>query len=55
MITPAIADSLADIEKDYPNQWVLEAMKIASHNQVLKLSYIIGILKRWEKEGRAEC
>lgn len=51
-LTPLIADQLRDLEKDYSTQWVEDAIKQAAYNRVTSLNYIIGILRRWQRDGR---
>ena len=54
IITPVIADELRDLEKDYPINWIEEAMKEAVKSNIRNLRYIEAILKNWKKEGRYE-
>jgi DnaD/phage-associated family protein len=51
-LTPLIADQLRDLEKEYSAQWVEEAIKQAAFSHVNSLNYIIGVLKRWQRDGR---
>lgn len=51
-LTPLIADSLNDLEATYPHEWVEEAIQVAVESNVRKLTYIEGVLKRWQREGR---
>ena len=53
-LTPMIADSLKNAEKDYPNEWIEEAFRTAVENNVRKWSYVQAILVRWKEEGRDE-
>lgn len=52
LLTPMIADELKDAEKEYPEEWIEEAIKIAVENNVRKWSYASKILERWRSEGR---
>jgi DnaD/phage-associated family protein len=52
VLTPMIADQLRDLEKEYSHDWLWDAIQIAAIRHVTNLNYIIGILRRWEKEGR---
>ena len=54
VITPVIANALTELEKDYPIQWIKEAMKEAVKSNIRKLRYIEAILKNWKKEGKYE-
>jgi DNA replication protein len=51
-LTPMIADTLRDAEKNYPAEWVEEAMKIAVQNNIRRWRYVEAILKSWKEEGR---
>lgn len=53
-LTPAIADDLMDAEKEYPHEYILDALKEASRNNKRSWKYALAILKRWKVEGRAE-
>lgn len=52
VITPMIAEILKDDEKNYPNDWIEEAIRIAVTRNVRKWKYVQAILERWQKEGR---
>lgn len=54
-LTPLIADSLNDLEQTYSREWIEEAIRIAVERNARKLSYVEGILKRWQSEGRGEA
>jgi len=54
IITPVIATALKDLEKEYPTNWIEEAMKEAVRSNVRKLRYIEAILMNWKEEGRYE-
>lgn len=51
-LTPMIADALRDAERDFPSEWLEDAIRAAVENNKRSWRYILGILKRWEKEGR---
>lgn len=51
-LTPLIADTLRDAEKEYPPEWVDEAIRIAVQSNVRRWKYIEAILRRWKEEGR---
>ncbi len=53
-LTPLIAESLRDLEQNYPSAWIEEAIQLAVARNVRKLTYIQAILDRWHKEGRAK-
>ena len=51
-LTPIIAEKLRDCEDTYSDQWVREAIELAVNRNKRNLSYVEGILKRWQAEGR---
>ena len=54
LLTPMISEELKEAEQEYPADWVGDAFKIAVENNKRNWSYIRGILKRWQTEGRSE-
>jgi DNA replication protein len=53
-ISPMVADALRQAEDDYPQQWILDAIRIAVANNARKWAYIQSILDRWSAHGRQE-
>ncbi|MEM9773981.1 MAG: DnaD domain protein [Chloroflexota bacterium] len=53
-LTPLITDELRDAEKTWPAAWIEEAIQLAVTNNVRKWRYIVGILKRWQQEGKQQ-
>lgn len=53
-ITPLIADALRIAEKEYPPDWVEEAIRIAVERNKRNWKYAEAILKRWKDEGKNE-
>jgi len=53
-LTPMIADDLKDMEQDYSQAWVEEAIRIAVQNNKRSIRYMHAILKRWRTEGKAD-
>lgn len=51
-IGPAISDILKEWLSEYPRDWILEAIKEAVMNRVLKPKYIQKILDNWKTNGR---
>lgn len=51
-LTPMMAETLREAEKNYPLEWVEEAMKIAVQNNIRRWRYVEAILKSWKEEGR---
>lgn len=50
-LTPLMADTLKDAEKEYPAEWLAEAFKVAVERKVRNWKYISAILRRWKEEG----
>ena len=44
MLSPMLADELKVAEKDYPAQWIADAIKEAVENNKRNLKYILKIL-----------
>lgn len=53
-LTPMMADALKDAEREYPHEWLEEAMRIAVENNARSWSYVQAILRRWQEDGRDE-
>ena len=51
MLTPMIADVLADALSEYPEDWFAPAIRIAVERNVRNWRYIEAVLKRWKIEG----
>ncbi|MGD8457100.1 MAG: DnaD domain protein [Anaerolineales bacterium] len=51
-LTPMIADALKETEKNYPPEWIEEAIRLSVENNVRKWRYAEAILERWKQEGR---
>jgi DnaD/phage-associated family protein len=51
-LSPMIAESLKDAEKNYPLLWIEEAIRIAVENNKRNWRYIVAILERWGREGK---
>jgi DNA replication protein len=47
-----ISERLQDLEDDYPEPWIIEAIHIAAENNKRSLRYIDAILERWNREGK---
>lgn len=52
LLTPLVADQLRALEREYPVEWLCEAIEIAVGNNARSLRYIEAILRRWATEGR---
>lgn len=51
-LTPMIGEQLKDAESVYPAVWIQEAIQIAVERNTRHWRYILGILKRWQTEGK---
>lgn len=52
IITPLVAERLKMDADDYSENWVIDAINVASKNNIRKLSYIEGVLKSWHAQGK---
>ncbi len=52
IVTPLVAESLAEAEKRYSSQWIVEAFKLATTRNKRSWAYISRILERWFIEGK---
>jgi len=50
-ITPLVAESLGDDERQYGTEWVCAAIQEAVKNEARNLKYVEAILARWKREG----
>jgi len=51
-LTPMIADVLRDCEKDYPYEWISDAVQEAVVNNARSWRYVESILKNWKENGQ---
>lgn len=51
LLTPLIADGIRDAINEYSEDWVIRAIREAVLNNVRSWKYIMGILKRWGRDG----
>ena len=52
VLTPLMADELRDAERNFPAEWVKEAIRMAVENNARSWRYVLAILERWEREGK---
>ncbi len=52
LLTPLLAEELADAGRRYPADWVEEAFREAVAHNRRSWRYVRAILERWEREGR---
>lgn len=53
MLTPMIAEELRDAEKNYPQDWIRDAIKEAVLHNKRNIKYITRIIQNWSIEGRS--
>ena len=51
-LTPMISDILRDCEKDYPYEWIRDAVEEAVTNNARSWRYIESILRNWKENGQ---
>jgi DNA replication protein len=51
-ITTHIAEQLRQAETEYPQEWIIEAIHLATENNANNWRYIAAILERWHREGK---
>lgn len=51
MLTPLVAESLLDDERDYGADWVCAAIQEAVKSEARNLKYVEAILARWKRDG----
>ena len=51
-LTPLIAEELRDAERNFPADWVKEAISLAVTNNARSWRYVTAILERWQREGK---
>jgi DnaD/phage-associated family protein len=53
-LTPILAETMKDAEKEYPAEWLEEAIRIAVKKNVRNWQYVEAILRSWKEKGRGE-
>lgn len=51
-LTPLISEMLKLAEKEYPQTWIEDSMRIAVANNIRRWNYIEAILKSWQERGK---
>jgi DnaD/phage-associated family protein len=54
LLTPVIADELKEAEREYPVEWIADALKEAALQGKRNWKYARRILERWKTEGRVD-
>ena len=51
-LTPMLAESLKDAERDYGSGWIEEAIRIAVESNARSWRFVQAVLERWRREGK---
>jgi len=54
MLTPAVAEALAEAETRYPAPWIEEALREAALHNARSWAYAEAVLRRWQADGRSD-
>ena len=54
LLSPIIAEELAEAAETHPSRWIEEAFEIAIERGVRRWRYVRGILDRWMREGKKD-
>ncbi len=54
-LTPSVAEALAEAGEQYPEQWIVDALREAAKANARSWRYADAILQRWESEGRDDA
>lgn len=52
LLTPMLREKLLEAEKEFPEDWINEAIQIAVDNNKRSWAYIETILRRWKSDGK---
>lgn len=52
VLYPMAVEQLKDIEQEYPEDWIIEAIQLSVKSNATNLRYIEGILKSWKANGK---
>ncbi len=52
-LTPMLVDTLRDAEKEFPEGWIAEAMRIAVESNARSWRFVQAVLDRWQREGKS--
>lgn len=51
LMTPILAGTVNDLMDTYPTDWIVRALQVAVSSNVIRMSYVKGILANWQREG----
>jgi len=52
LLTPMLVEELKEAEREYPSEWIADAIRLAVENNKRSWRYARKILERWKTEGR---
>ena len=52
-LTPMIAEAISEAQREYPRDWIEEAMRYAVERNIRNWRYIQRVLEAWQQEGRS--
>lgn len=52
LLQPLLVEDLQEAQETFPDEWIVEAFKIAVEHNVRNWRYIKSILERWAREGK---
>lgn len=52
LLTPLLVEELKEAEREYPSEWIVEALRLAVEHNKRNWRYARAILERWKTEGR---
>jgi DnaD/phage-associated family protein len=52
LLQPLLAEELAAAERDYPQEWIEDAFRLAAEQNARNWRYIRAILERWARDGK---
>jgi DnaD/phage-associated family protein len=55
VLTPSVAEALATAVDRWPEQWVIDAIRLAAVRNARSWRYAEAVLERWEAEGRDDA
>lgn len=55
VLSPAVADAVQHALEQYPEPWIVDAIRLAAERNARSWRYVEGILRRWQAEGRNDA
>lgn len=54
ILTPAVSEAITAAVERYPEQWVIDALRLAAERNARSWRYVEAVLRGWEADGRSE-